>query len=417
MINTFIISIGGELTKGEILNSNAVYISRELTKRGMDISSILIVPDNYEKAIRYIKRILNDGGVFIFTGGLGGTRDDNTREIISSVLKKKLSIDKEKEEILREWYAENERSFDESDIMQASYPEGGILLENRFGLAYGFYVKVRDKMIFSLPGVPKEMEFMFDNEVIPLLEKEKLFDHHYKSEIVTFCGIPEYTLDKRVHNIISSYRGIEYGTRAGFGLISLKIESRECDIEPCIAEITQTLDEYFVARGNKRIEQVIGDLLKEKKIKLSVAESCTAGLLSKVITDVPGSSKYFVGGIVAYKNRIKEEMLGVSDETLNKFGAVSSQTAQEMALCALKKLNSDIAISITGIAGPDGGTKEKPVGTVYICIYRKGEKPYIKRSLFVGDREMIRYRSIYEALFMLVTSLRRLFNHENLSCS
>ncbi len=410
MINTFIISIGAELTKGEILNSNAVYISRELTKRGMDISSILVVPDNYKKAIRYIKRILNYGGLFIFTGGLGGTSDDNTRKIISSVLGKKLSIDKEKEEILREWYAKNERDFDESDIMQASCPEGGILLENHFGIAYGFYVKVRDKMIFSLPGVPKEMKFMFDNEVIPLLEKEKLFDHHYKSEIVTFCGIPEYTLDKRVKKILSSYRGIEHGTRAGFGLISLKLESWECDIEPCVAEIMETLDEYIVTRGNKRIEQVIGDLLKEKKITLSVAESCTAGLLSKVITDVPGSSKYFVGGIVSYSDRIKEDILGVSDKTLNKFGAVSSQTAQEMALGALKELDSDIAISITGIAGPNGGTKEKAVGTVYICIYRKGEKPYIKRNLFVGDRETIRYRSIYQALFMLVTFLRRHLN-------
>ncbi len=444
MMPAFIISIGDELTKGEIVNSNAAYIANEVSKRGINVSSILTLPDTFEIAIQYVNRFLTDEGIFIFTGGLGATQDDITRKIVSRVLKKNLCINRVKTEVLRKWYTTKGRKFTEADMMQASYPEGGRLLENGVGLAYGFYVKYGNQYIFSLPGVPKEMKYMFDNEVIPQLEKQFLNTQHYNHEILFFSDIAEYTLDHRLNEIISKYDGIQYGTRSSYGLIRVRVDSGEKDIEPCVCELIASLGDFFISRGEQNLENIIGDLLIKHNLTLSVAESCTAGLLSKVITDVPGSSRYYVGGIVAYSNDVKKNILKVSDKTLENFGAVSSQTAREMAEGAQKKLQSDITLSVTGIAGPDGGTEKKPVGTVFICLYKNGKtvkdhlqsrwllpglfealkaKPKntttgkaggfetavkVERNIFSGDRESVRLRSVNKALFILYKFLREM---------
>jgi nicotinamide-nucleotide amidase len=401
-----IISIGQELTQGEILNTNAFYISRELTWRGVEVTSILSVPDDYEQASAGIRKILEESGIYIFTGGLGGTRDDITRSIVSRVLNKKLFIDDEKKGKLAEWYRERGKRFGSADLMQASYPEGGHLLENRHGLAYGFWVKDGKRIVFSLPGVPAEMEWMFDNEVIPILEKESVFDSSYRSEILTFAGIPEYVLDKEVQKIVTCHNGLRYGTRAGYGITRVKVESRGVDIYPCIEEMKKTLKKHFISAGEIRLEEIVGSLMVKSNILLSVAESCTAGYLAKVITDIPGSSRYFMGGVVVYSNEVKKGILEVSEKTLKQYGAVSSPTAIEMARGVQNLFGTDISLSVTGVAGPDGGTDQKPVGTVYICGYAKGEEPCIERYLFSGDREIIRHRSVIQALFLLYTMLK-----------
>jgi len=407
MHNVYIINIGSELTKGEVVNTNATYISQKLSNMGLNISYVIAVPDQYEIAIRHINKIVSDEGIYIFTGGLGGTQDDITRRIISKLLKRNLIIDIEKEKALEDWYHKNARSFDESDRMQASYPEGGYLLDNKIGLAYGFYLKDKEKYIFSLPGVPKEMIYMFDEEVLPIIKKEKLHNVKYKSEIITFYNIPEYILDKKLHKILSKYNGIQYGTRTNYGSIRVRIESENSDLKTCINEIKDKLNDYFVGLGERRIEEMIGDMLKNKKLTLSTAESCTAGLLSKVITDVPGSSEYFIGGVVSYSNNIKMNMLDVKKETLQRYGAVSSFTAKEMAIGVLNRMQSDIALSITGVAGPSGGTEEKKVGTVYICLCFKNKKPIVNKNHFNGVRDSIRLRSVNAALFMLYSFLRK----------
>jgi nicotinamide-nucleotide amidase len=302
MSQAFIISIGDELNKGEILNTNSVFIADKLIKRGIYVTSILTLPDIKDTAVRYIKRIINEDGIYIFTGGLGGTRDDITRGIIGEVFGRELLIDREKAAKLKNWYTRKKRDFGEKDIMQASYPDGGRLLDNETGLAYGFFLKVGGKYIFSLPGVPKEMESMFNYEVIPILTAENKFLNNYRHVTMLFSGIGEYNLDRRIDKIISRYKDIQYGTRASNGLIKVRIESTEIDINPCVIEIEKLLSEHFISRDGRNIEQVVGEWLKMKHLSLSVAESCTAGLLSKVITDVPGSSGYFLGGVVSYSN-------------------------------------------------------------------------------------------------------------------
>ncbi|HEB29480.1 MAG TPA: CinA family nicotinamide mononucleotide deamidase-related protein [Spirochaetes bacterium] len=406
MSQAFIISIGDELNSGEILNTNAVYIADQLINRGIYVTSILTLPDEHDTAVRYIRRIINEDGVYIFTGGLGGTRDDITRGIISEVFDRELRIDREKAAKLKKWYTRKKRDFVEKDIMQASYPDGGRLLDNETGLAYGFFLKAGGKYIFSLPGVPKEMESMFNNEVIPILAAENRFSDNYRHVTMLFSGIGEYTLDRRIDPIISRYKDIKYGTRAGYGLIKVRVESIDIDIAPCVFEIEKSLNRYYISRDEKNIEQVVGEWLKKKHLSLSVAESCTAGLLSKVITDVPGSSGYFLGGVVSYSNEIKKRVLGVKEDTLKKYGAVSSEIAGEMARGVQERLGSDISLAVTGIAGPGGGSKEKPVGTVFVCLYKSGIDPVISKNTFPGGRETMRMASVNKALFMLLKYLQ-----------
>jgi len=406
MPESIIIAIGDELTKGEIVNTNSAFIANELTKRGIRVSSIMAVPDNFHTAKKYISFIMQGEGIYIFTGGLGGTQDDITRKIISNLLNRPLVIDSIKKKKLEEWYRKKNREFDSTDLLQAGFPQGGRLLENRVGLAFGFYVECSGKMIFSLPGVPKEMEDMFIYQVLPILDEKGLFDSSYQYEVLTFANIPEYTLDRALAPLVKNYKNINYGTRANYGLVKVRLESREEDLEPCINEIVENLAVYYIGMENKSIEMLAAEQLLNKGVTISTAESCTAGLLSKIITDIPGSSRYFLGGVVSYSNRSKIELLGVRETTLKQSGAVSEDTAVQMALGVNKRFNSDYAISITGIAGPEGGTKDKPVGTVFICISMGKHVLSVQRFNFPGDRESIRRRSVNTALYMLIQTLR-----------
>lgn len=407
MTNTTIISIGGEIVRGEILNSNSQYIAESLTARGLFVEAIITLPDDHDRAVAAIAEAAEKPGIYIITGGLGGTGDDLTRKIISEVLGRELCVDERGKSRLGEWYKKRGRRLEKADLMQASYPEGGSLLENQNGLAYGFRIEDRGRKIFCLPGVPKEMKWMFDHEVLPALEKAKVFDPLYFSRLLTFAGIPEYTLDREVSAIVSRHEGIRYGTRAGYGVTRVVVESRGRDIEPCVCELARTLDKYLVSRDGRRLEEVVGQLLLKHSLTLAVAESCSAGYIAKTVTDVPGSSRYFLGGIIAYSNSAKQSMLGVDPEMLKKQGAVSEATAVEMARGVLKRLGSDTAVAVTGIAGPDEGTWEKPVGTVFICTLCKNRKPFVKQYLFSGDRDIVRHRSVINALYMLYSELRQ----------
>ncbi|MFW6139636.1 MAG: nicotinamide-nucleotide amidohydrolase family protein, partial [Spirochaetota bacterium] len=338
--------------------------------------------------------------------GLGATGDDITRNVISRVLERELRVDRNKEKLLRDWYLKKGRDFRDIDRMQASCPEGGILLDNRVGLAYGFYLRTDHRHIFSLPGVPGEMKNMFLDHIIPILEKKALFSSSYRFEILNFSDIAEYTLDRILQQIVSRYPGIEYGTRASSGIIRVRFESTSTDLSPCLEQTEERLKDNFIARGDRALEEIAAELLVKNSLSLGVAESCTGGLLSKTVTDIPGSSRYFYGGIVSYSNQAKVSVLGVSPKTLEKHGAVSDCAAREMARGVLERLGCDISISITGIAGPSGGSTQKPVGTVFVCMCREGSLPEVEKGVFPGDREGIRQRAVNKALFMLVNLLK-----------
>jgi nicotinamide-nucleotide amidase len=401
-INTArIITIGSELLRGEVINSNAADICRTLQNRGIKINYIVTLPDDMETAEFYLKSLLSRPGIYLFTGGLGGTRDDITRQVVCGVLGRKLIVDREKKVILEQYYRSHKRKFSILDEMQASFPEGGRLLANNIGLAYGFYIKTEGRFIFALPGVPTEMRSMFYGEVLPTLGDEGLASGKVQYQVLSFTNIPEYTLDRKVQGIVQKYGDIQYGTQTQYGIIKVWLESHTTDIERPINEIMAELNENYIAPGDRNLEEIVGALLLSMKLKLSLAESCTGGLLSKKITDIPGSAEYFSGSIVSYSNEIKESLLGVNRSTLIQYGAVSGNTAREMASKALKKFGSEIAIAITGIAGPGGGSSDKPVGTVYICLHTKDAKSWLVKNEFSGDRETIRKRSVNKALWML----------------
>jgi len=401
-----IITIGDELVRGEIVNSNAAFIAKELERYGIRVSAVFMLPDHYEESFSILERVFDEGEIFIFTGGLGGTQDDITRRIVSSLIRKKLVVDEQKELVLRDWYESRGRNFEEADRMQAAFPEGGRLLENRVGLAYGFYINCNGRLIFSLPGVPHEMKSMFLDEVIPILRNEGAFDPGFRTAVLTFIDLPEYILDRMIQGIVSRYPEVHYGTRASNGIVRVKFDSSSDSLLSCVREVEGQIHEYCIGQGDRPIEEVVGNMLAERKLTLSAAESCTGGLLAKRITDVPGSSSYFLGSVVSYSNEAKERVLGVERNTLMVHGAVSEETAVEMAIRAKRTFASDISLSITGIAGPGGGTEEKPVGRVYICLFAEGDKPVLTCNDFLGDREAIRIRSVNKALSMLFRYLR-----------
>jgi nicotinamide-nucleotide amidase len=195
---------------------------------------------------------------------------------------------------------------------------------------------------------------------------------------------------------------VRWGTRSGYDVVKVVVESDGGELAPCIGDIERELAASFIGRGNARLEEALGKLLLEKRLTLSAAESCTAGYLAKTVTDIPGSSAYFLGGVVSYSNESKIRLLGVRDETLKAHGAVSGETALEMCRGSLQRFSSDVAVSITGIAGPDGGSEEKPVGTVFICAGGKDSEPVTEKNAFLGDRYSVRRRSVNRALFMLI---------------
>jgi nicotinamide-nucleotide amidase len=406
VVEAQIITIGHEILRGEIINTNAAHIARELRKRGIHVSLILTLPDNRDIATEQLKRCMLEKGIIIITGGLGGTADDVTRTIVSGMLRRALVVDVRAEKHLREWYSSKGRSFEKSDRLQAAYPAGGMLLSNEVGLAYGFYVQDGDRHIFSLPGVPAEMKGMFHKGVMNLMDNIGLIGKERGYAILNFIDISEYTLDRIVQGIVKDHVGVEYGTRASNGLIRVRIESKMEDLEECLSEIEKKVPDNFVCRGEVGLEEVVGSMLGKQNCTLSVAESCTGGLLSKTITDIPGSSRYFLGGVVAYSNDIKSGILGVQADTLVKFGAVSENTAKEMAVGVLERFSSHIALSVTGIAGPGGETSDKPVGTVYICLADRAGLIDVQRNQYMGDRDTVRKRSVNKALSMAFLYLR-----------
>jgi nicotinamide-nucleotide amidase len=387
VIEAQIVTVGQELLRGEIPNTNAVYIAQELRKRGISVKLILTLPDSRKTAAEQLKRCMLKKGIVIMTGGLGGTADDVTRTIVSDMLKRELIVDDKGEAHLREWYRRRGRRFEDSDRLQAAFPTGGRLLPNSVGLAYGFYIQHENRHIFSLPGVPAEMKAILQDSVVSILEDRGLVRRENEHCTLNFINISEYTLDRIVHGIVQKYEGITYGTRASNGLIRILFESQKDPLAECLAKIEKEIPDNFVYRGER-------------------AESCTGGLLAKVLTDIPGSSNYFLGGVVAYSNEIKRQLLNVQAETLTDYGAVSEKTAMEMATGAMMRFSSTIALAVTGIAGPGGGTPDKPVGTIYICAAGRGGFLQVERAQYMGDRDTIRKRSVNKALSMAFLHLR-----------
>lgn len=404
-MNCALISVGTELLFGQITNTNTVYLSKRLNELGINVYYHFTVGDNCRRLEEILNYAMKNTDLIITTGGLGPTQDDLTRETVAKAMGKNLVLHRPSMERLESFFKDLNRSMCENNKKQAYLPEDSIVLQNNKGTAPGFIIENMGKVIISLPGPPKEMIGMFEDCVGGYL-REKSKSTIYSS-VLRFFGIGESSLETELLDLITKQENPTIAPYAKEGEVSLRVTAKAENedaamklIEPIVREIRSKVGTYLYSDQDEELVEVVAKALIEREISISIAESCTGGLLAGRLTAVPGISKCFHAGYITYSNEAKMKMLGVGQDTLDLWGAVSEETAKEMVLRLREKTNSDLCVSITGIAGPDGGTEDKPVGLVYIGLLYK-EHLTVQRIKAFGDRDRIRNYSVLSALNMI----------------
>lgn len=401
-----ILSVGTELLLGDILNTNAQYIAKELAVLGINVFYQTVVGDNPERLKNAYNLALSRADIVITTGGLGPTKDDLTKEIAAEYFNKQLILDKKSLGEIEEFFKRINRELSENNKKQAYFPEGCVILKNNNGTAPGCIIEENNKIVALLPGPPREMIPMFKEGVIPYLTKYQ--DGTLTSKVLRITGIGESIVDSLVGHIIDRQKNPTVAPYAKDNEVLLRItakanseEEAEGIIAPVEKEIRETLGDINVyAVGEKTIEEVVGEILVNKGLTIASAESCTGGLLAGAIINYPGISQVFLEGAITYSNESKISKLGVKKATLESFGAVSAQCAAEMAKGIAETSGTNIGISTTGIAGPGGGTEEKPVGLVYVGLYVNGIVKTEQLNLY-GSRQKVRDRAVALAMDFL----------------
>ncbi|MGY6528623.1 MAG: competence/damage-inducible protein A [Cyanobacterium sp.] len=401
-----IICIGTEILLGDILNSNAQYLAQELAKLGIPHYYQTVVGDNLNRIHGVIKTALERSSILIFTGGLGPTPDDLTTEAIASYFNTKMIEDAEIINDIKIKFARRGREMTINNRKQALIPQGALVLPNKTGTAPGMMWEKENKIILTFPGVPSEMKQMWQDTAVPFLKTKGWGQEIIYSEMMRFRGIGESSLAQKVNHLfnLSNPTVAPYASHGEVKLrVSTKAKSAEEAkkiIQPIAEEIKTIAGQDYFGSDDDTLASVVGDLLKGKKQTLAVAESCTGGGLGAMLTDIEGSSSYFVGGVIAYSNEVKIKLLGVSEDDLETEGAVSATVAKQMAIGVMNKLGTDWGIGITGIAGPGGGTESKPVGLVYIGIASAKGEIYSYRDTYGSNRGryLVRYLSACNAL-------------------
>lgn len=401
-----LISVGTELLLGNIVNTNAAYLAEKCAQLGLACYYQSVVGDNEERLCNAIEEGLKRSDILILSGGLGPTKDDITKECAAKVWQLPLEKDQFWALKIREYFSSRGRQIPENNWKQAEVPRGAIVVTNDNGTAPGLIMSKEGKHILLLPGPPLELIPMFEEKMVPFLES--LQPGIIYSQTVKLCGIGESEAETRVLDLITSQTNPTIAPYAKTGEVhfrlTAKAESREEAVrllQPLLECLKERFgDKIYTTTGEQTLEENVISLLKERQMTLGLAESCTGGLLSGRITSVPGASSVFTTGLVTYANEAKEALLGVKQETLKTEGAVSAKTAEEMVQGLCQRYGVSAAISITGIAGPGGGTPEKKVGLVYIgCQVR--DRIVVKEYHFSGNRKKIRESTVTAALVLL----------------
>ncbi|ERM92346.1 damage-inducible protein CinA [Caldanaerobacter subterraneus subsp. yonseiensis KB-1] len=398
-----IISVGTELLLGQIVNTNAKYLSERLALLGIDIYFHTNVGDNEERLKQCLKIAYERSELIITTGGLGPTVDDITKETIASFLNLPLVESEEAKQEIINFFERIGQKPTENNFKQALFPAGSKILPNKNGTAPGFILEKEGKIFVVLPGPPSELIPMFEEHVYPYLKR--FTSETIKSRVLKIFGLGESKVEEMVRPLLQGSNPT-VAPLVGDGYVTLRItaKGKEEEVHEMISQvekkIREILGDYIYAVDDEEMEKIVIKLLQKRGFTLATAESCTGGLLAKKITDVPGASKVFNLGVVTYSNEAKEKVLGVKKSTLDVHGAVSPETAKEMAENVRVLAKSDLGLSTTGIAGPSGGSPEKPVGLVYVG-FATPEKTYVKKLMLSGNRDRIRTRSILHAFDMV----------------
>jgi nicotinamide-nucleotide amidase len=410
-----IIAIGSELLTPERTDTNGLWLTERLNEIGVEVKLKTIVGDDEARLEETIRDALKRSDIVITTGGLGPTEDDVTRQVSARAIGRELVYHTDIEEHLRERFKNWGREMPEINKRQAFAIEGSEILPNPNGSACGMYVETDGNVLAVFPGPPREMQPMFSDHVLPKL-RERSGGVLVRRRVLRVSGIGESAIDEAIAPIYSAYKDVQTSILFSRSEVEVHLSASSTDEARAVAtldelakKIADKLGIAVFATNGETMEQVIAKLLGDRGETVATAESCTGGLIARRLTELAGSSKFFMEGAVTYSNDAKVRTLNVKQETLDKFGAVSKETAEEMARGMRERADTDYAISVTGIAGPGGGSEEKPVGTVWFGLADRESVKAIK-LVFPGDRYLIRWRSSQAALDML---RRRLIKVEN----
>ncbi|OGX41606.1 MAG: competence/damage-inducible protein A [Omnitrophica WOR_2 bacterium RIFCSPHIGHO2_02_FULL_68_15] len=410
-MNVELIAIGTELLLGWTVNTNTAFLSRRLAELGVDCYHHVTVGDNPARLAEAVRAALGRSDCVVTCGGLGPTVDDITLPTLTKVAGRPLVLDHAVLGRIRERFTRMGIPMPQNNLRQAYVPRGALVLANTVGTAPGFLLPLRKKLLIALPGPPKELEPMVTEQVVPWLKTHRGLTGVLRSRTLHLTGITESEVDERVADLLKLTGAVTVGIYAHAGQVDLRITAKgeapaalQKAIHAVEHAIRARLGAIVFGADEETLEQVVGTLLTKSRKTVALAESCTGGLIGHRLTQVPGSSAYFLGGAVAYANAVKTALIGVPAALVRKHGAVSDPVVRQMAAGIRKTLRSDYGLAVTGIAGPSGGTAEKPVGTVHLAV--AGAKQVISRALHLtGDRAIIKARAAQAALDFLRTTL------------
>jgi len=410
-----IVAVGDELTHGQCLDTNSAWLAAALERAGLRVRRFHVVGDGENDVAEVLRECCARAAVVVTTGGLGPTLDDRTREAAAAAAGVELRHDEAAWQQILAWFARLRRAaVPASNRRQASFPAGADGLPNACGTAPGFAMRCGQALLCALPGVPREMRAMFDAEVLPRVRE--LLGSGYRPAVfatLQVLGPTEAALGERLADLMVDGRNPAVGITASSGLLTVRVAARGDDAMEAearcaadVAELRSRLGSDLVTEGDQPMQGALIQLLQQRRLTIAVAESCTAGMLASALGDVPGASEVLVGGVIAYRNDVKVRDLGVSPALLERDGAVSEGVAAAMAEGAAARFGVDVAVAITGIAGPDGGRPDKPVGTVCLASVAQSATETFTRKIVDLGRDFVRRRAVLEAIAALLRRLR-----------
>lgn len=398
-----IIATGTELLTGGAADSNSLFLAGELLDLGIETAFTTVVGDNEKDLEHAFKGAVARCEIVLITGGLGPTEDDLTRRVLARILKKRLILNEDALRGIRAVFASRGREYPASNDRQALIPAGARVLRNPVGIAPGFFLQEEKRIVAVLPGVPAEMRAMYREELRPVLEEHRGKDLAIVRKVLHTCGLPESKVNDLIEDVLRQKQPV-VGLSAGEGRVDVRIIVRDRTAaralraaEKAEAEVRKRLGDAVYGVNGQTLEDIVGALLTQRTLTLAVAESCTGGLIGSRITNIAGSSDYFERGVITYSNASKTDLLGVPAELIAARGAVSPEVAEAMAKGIRERAGTDLGLSVTGIAGPGGGTPEKPVGLVYIALATR-DAVKAQEHRFLGTRDQIRQRTAQAAL-------------------
>ncbi|TKC09234.1 competence/damage-inducible protein A [Pedobacter frigoris] len=408
-----IITIGDEILIGQIVDTNSAWMARQLNLIGIKVKQVSSVSDDADHIVNALTLAQERAKIILITGGLGPTKDDITKITLARYFNMELKRDQETLDHIKGIFDRLNRPMIEANMKQAYVPDGCIVIKNKNGTAPCMWFEHNGTVIVSMPGVPFEMMYLMEEEILPRLKDSFKLPAIFHKTILT-AGIGESFLAAEIESIEDGLpEHIKLAYLPKLGQVRLRLSGTGADeltlkneVELWARQIVDRIGKYVVVEDDIPLEKALLDIMDKKKLTLSVAESCTGGYIASMITQHSGCSSVFLGGAVVYSNQLKQSILGVKEETLSAYGAVSEETVKEMAVASVKQFKTDYAIAVTGIAGPDGGTTDKPVGTVWIALAGR-EKVTAKKFSFGGKRIQNIERSAIAALTMILNELNR----------